>query len=89
MIYPRVHLNGTSRKELLEQLESAGRAVIAARKALANSFPHARDYYVVSDSAYTQARAEWNVRLALLTTLRNDILDIYQNVEAQGKRDND
>ena len=80
-------MNGTSRKELLEQLESAGRAVIAARKALTDSFPHARDYYVISDSAYAQARDEWRDRIELLTVLRNELLDVYMHVESQGKRD--
>ena len=43
---PMVHLNGTSKKELLEQLENAYRAVVDAGRVLARATPHDRDYYV-------------------------------------------
>ena len=87
MIYPRVHLNGTSRKELLEQLETAYRALNTAYACVQSAFPHARDYYVLPDSAYTQARHEWHARLSAIAQAKVDMLEIYQNVESQGRRD--
>jgi hypothetical protein len=52
---PTVHLNGTSRDELISQLRGAMEAVHAAEKALAQAGPHARDYYVVGPHAIQTA----------------------------------
>ena len=86
MMYPRVHLNGTSRKELLEQYEQAYRALDAAYAMLRGAFPHARDYYVISDSAYSVARHEHEARMQALAQVKADMLDIYQAIEQQGRR---
>jgi len=45
MMMPTIHINGTSAKELLEQLRNASVAVREARGALQQAAPHGRDYY--------------------------------------------
>jgi len=54
---PTVHLNGTSREELLRQLQDAWQAVFQARDALAKASPNARDYYPQGEHAYPDRRA--------------------------------
>ena len=46
LILPVVHLNGTSRDELIEQRITFGQALRAALDALAKAAPNGRDYYV-------------------------------------------
>jgi hypothetical protein len=43
---PTVHLNGTSGKELLEQIRNAHHAVAEARRVHGLAMPNARDYYL-------------------------------------------
>lgn len=45
LVAPLVHLNGTSRDSLLEQLEAAAEAVNTAQNVLQNCHPNGRDYY--------------------------------------------
>lgn len=86
MTCPRIHLNGTSRKELLDQYEQAYRALDAAFAMLRDAFPHARDYYVISETAYSVARYEHEQRMQALSRIKADMLVIYQAVEQQGKQ---
>lgn len=72
---PRVHLNGTSKDELLRQNLDAMRAVEKARQAIATAAPHGRDYYVIGPAAYTLAREAHDARLQALA-------DIYSELEA-------
>lgn len=80
MALPTVHLNGTSRDELvslrLDVVDAIRVAVVALRKAA----PHARDYYVQSPEAYRMARTVWEARQDALENvaeeLRSEALDI-------------
>ncbi len=83
MALPTVHLNGTSREELVSQrldvVDSIRQAVLALRKAA----PHARDYpQPAPDSgvAFRAAREVWEARLdrleAVAEELRSEALDI-------------
>jgi transposase len=80
MALPTVHLNGTSREELvslrLDVVEAIREAVVALRKAA----PHGRDYYVQGPDAYATARLIWEGRLAELEGIaervRSEALDI-------------
>ena len=56
VIIPRIHLNGTSKGELLDQLKAADRALGAAEEALGRAAPNARDYYVIEPNPFEQAR---------------------------------
>jgi broad specificity polyphosphatase/5'/3'-nucleotidase SurE len=55
---PTVHINGTGKRELLEQLSRAAHALREADAALAQATPHDRDYYVQGPSEGPQARRE-------------------------------
>ena len=80
MALPTVHLNGTSREELvslrLDAVDAIRQAVVALRKAA----PHARDYYVQDPNTYQAAREVWEARQDRLEDvaeeLRSEALEI-------------
>jgi hypothetical protein len=53
---PAVHLNGTGRETLLKEWEEAYKSLNKAFNALLDTTCHGRDYYVIDDNAYSQAR---------------------------------
>jgi hypothetical protein len=73
MIAPTVHMNGTSRDELIRQLETAYDALNTAIEALTAASPNARDYYPQGPHAYSQASNEHTARLGALHTVRADV----------------
>jgi len=65
-ITPTVHLNGTSRESLLYQVQGAVGALDRATHALAEAWPHGRDYYPQGPEALKAAEAqfaEWSTQL--------------------------
>ena len=56
---PEVHMNGTSKKELIDQQLAVYRAAQALQDALAKATPHMRDYYVtLNGDPYTTAQRQ-------------------------------
>jgi hypothetical protein len=82
---PTVHLNGTGKKNLLEELEIAHGAVNTAIDALRQVTVHGRDYYVQGEHAYGQARTEMDARLAALAAVQDDLLNLHVAIQQQGK----
>jgi hypothetical protein len=83
---PLVHLNGTSKKELLKQLEDAYRAVAEAGRMLAQATPHDRDYYVLGPDVGHKAREEHHARMRKLADIEHDLTDIAIGIDRQGNR---
>lgn len=81
MIAPRVHMNGDTKGELQRTLIEAVHAIKQAQKALIETSPHARNYYVISDAAYTQARAEHVSRVTRLKDIEDELIAIYGAIE--------
>lgn len=80
MIAPCVHLNGTSKHELLVQLETAARAVSAAQNALDSATPNLRDYYPLGDDRYRQAIAEHQSRQQRLADVYRELREIHEYI---------
>jgi hypothetical protein len=55
MIYPTVHLNGTSKKDLIEQWEKAHDKLAEALQLLKDATPHGRDYYLQGPNVIFEA----------------------------------
>lgn len=77
---PSVHLNGTSREELLRQVQNAGQAVFRARDALAKASPNARDYYPQGEAAYPAARAEHDRRARMLLEVEEELSQLPEAI---------
>lgn len=73
MTHPTIHLNGTSRNELLVAWESAYDALEVAYKALKETAPNGRDYYLQGDGAYSDAIDEHRARLGLIEQVQNEL----------------
>ena len=59
---PMVHMNGTSRGELIEQYQNASVALYEALQMLNRASPNARDYYPMSPEAFDIARRQARAR---------------------------
>jgi hypothetical protein len=81
LIFPTIHLNGTSADDLFKQYADAAGAIRAAIQAL--PVPHGRDYYVQGNDAYPRARSEHEARVAMLRTLEADIRSILDSIADQ------
>jgi len=80
MTKPTVHLNGTSRSDLLKGYADAFHAISEALEVVAQARPNARDYYVQGDNAYRQAAAEHAAREAKLRDVRDELSALHDAV---------
>lgn len=88
---PTVHMNGTSRDELVQQLLTASHALQAALDKLGEAAPHPRDYYVNPDpNAYRQARAEHDARCQQVREVKTKLDQMAETiaVPAKDRREN-
>jgi hypothetical protein len=72
---PAIHLNGTGRAGLQDNLARAHRALDAALTALAAAGPNRRDYYILpdADAHWRAALAEHERRLDAVRALLDDV----------------
>lgn len=73
LVTPTVHLNGTSKEELVQGRIAVIEAAQALRDALQRAAPNARDYYPQGDDAYKLARAAWTERQLMIDKLIDDV----------------
>lgn len=73
---PTVHLNGTSRKDLIRDYETAMTAVHAAFTALQAAAPNGRDYYPQGPDACGRAEDEHRARLGHLEAVHTELTEI-------------
>lgn len=76
MITPSIHMNGTSRDELVQQVCSAAEAVQNAMDALSKACPNGRDYYPQGDRAIGKALSEHRDRMARLKSVHDELSEI-------------
>lgn len=80
MIFPTIHLNGTSARDLLQKLSDASVAVQDAIRAVRATCPNARDYYPQGDLAITKALEEHSARLASLAAVQTELETLAAHV---------
>lgn len=73
---PTVHLNGTSREELIRQRVEIGAAMIQAVEVLSRNGPHERDYYVKPGS-WEPAKKRHGERIRLLDRIFREVRAEY------------
>ena len=79
---PMVHLNGSGGKQLAEAYRKAFEAINEAANVLCSIAPHARDYYVISDSAYQKAANQHRERVLALALINEELLELFSSVDA-------
>jgi ferredoxin-NADP reductase len=80
---PLVHLNGTGVEDLMTQYTEVARNCRDVLKALEMATPHGRDYYLLGDSAYTEAVKEHGARIAAIRKVMTEVNEIALNISAQ------
>ena len=73
MMLPSIHMNGTSRENLLEGYCDAITAIDYAMDAIRQAGPNGRDYYPQGPNAMAQAGDEHLIRLQKLTKIREEL----------------
>lgn len=72
---PTIHLNGTSKAALIEQLCEASNKLKAGLQALSDAAPNGRDYYVQPAGSFELARAQAQIRYSM-------VLEVIRQIEA-------
>jgi hypothetical protein len=72
-----VHVNGTSREELQDQLRAVCDALYKVVAAMERAAPNARDYYPLGNDAFRQAVAQDMQRRNLIQDMRKEYLAAY------------
>ena len=80
---PTVHLNGTSGKELLKQMEVVGRAAHGLLTALYDAAPNGRDYYVKGPDALKRAMAQHQHRVKRIASVLEELDCIAEGIAEQ------
>jgi hypothetical protein len=80
MMFPTVHLNGASKKDLIEQYENAMDAVQKACDTVRQSYPNGRDYYPQGSDAINRAMDEHASRLNRLAGVRRELEDVLSHI---------
>jgi hypothetical protein len=75
---PTIHLNGTSKDELLEQWSLAYSALYEARTRLAACLPNGRDYYTQGPNVVYSALKEHQARLEKITSVMRDVDELRE-----------
>jgi hypothetical protein len=83
VILPTVHINGTSRENLLADYQTSFDAVDNAINVLMAGGPNGRDYYMKA-GAFEQARAEHLARLKKLHDVQEELHTIYTYLMNEG-----
>lgn len=81
MIFPTIHLNGSSPEQLHADYLAAYQAIRAAESALQSVEFNARDYYPQSGDAWKRAVAERTAQLTKLSEVAGEILEIIDHVQ--------
>ena len=77
---PTVHMNGTSRDALLDQLFDAINAIHEAGKKLARACPNGRDYYTQGAAALNEALLQHEGRMAKLKSVTDELKEIAEQM---------
>jgi hypothetical protein len=83
LMFPTVHINGSSGKALANELEDAYRKLHEAQDALAKCAPHGRDYYPQGQDAINTAQAHHFGRMESLRQIMSEVTQIWENVTDQ------
>ena len=77
---PVIHINGTSRDQLLEGYCEMVYALNDALAAMHRNPPNGRDYYPSGDESITKATAEHRARIEAVTTVWKELTHIAEHV---------
>ena len=80
MITPTIHMNGTSKKDLLEGYCKIMHALHETLARMQEYSPNARDYYVQSPTAYAAARDQYQRQFKAINEVLQEIEQIVEEI---------
>lgn len=80
MRVPSIHLNGSHKDTLLEQVTEAASAVMEALRKLETAWPNGRDYYPQGPDALREAEAEWRSRSERLSSVYDEMCELAEAI---------
>ena len=83
MIIPKIHLNGTSGDQLLEQTCSVMTALNDALDAMRKATPNGRDYYTLGDGMILKAQDEFKALYRSIEDVRSEFEVLAMAIDAQ------
>lgn len=83
MIFPTIHINGTSCQELMEMNRKASYAVKIAIKALEQAWPNGRDYYPQGVDVIKSAISEHEARIIVMLKVVSELDIISDSIQMQ------
>jgi hypothetical protein len=85
MMLPTIHMNGTSREDLLRGYCDAIWTLVDAIEALGQTAPNGRDYYPQGPDACTVANQEHESRKRALMRVMSELQALAEHVEERQK----
>lgn len=86
LVFPTVHLNGTSREALVNGYVEALHAVRLATDAVAATYPNGRDYYLQGNGAINKAMDQHAARLEALKQVYAELEELCFAAQEGGVR---
>ena len=80
LIMPTVHMNGTSKKDLLEGYCKIIHALHAALKALQDEHPNMRDYYTQPTGTFERVREQHRSQFMRINSVLQEIETIAEGI---------
>lgn len=80
IMIPIIHLNGTSKKDLVDQYENAIQALEEALQVVLKSAPNGRDYYPLGEGAYGIAFNQHVTRIGKINSVISELSSIVEQI---------
>ena len=80
---PTIHMNGSAKKTLMENLGAVSYALRNALDTLDNAAPNARDYYPQGGTAFAIARADPRPRAQKVLDVKREIAAMLNAIDPQ------
>lgn len=81
LMVPTIHMNGTSKESLIEDICAATLALSKAHNAVCQTCPNGRDYYVQPKENFKLARIQHVSRLERLESVRLELEQIAEEID--------
>lgn len=81
MKLPTIHLNGTSKQRLIEELMEQSEALRTVLEVLARTGPNARDYYPQGPGAFEVADNEHTARIRKVFEVKQEVDDLMLEID--------
>lgn len=86
MMIPSVHLNGTSKQELLDGYVNAATALRHALVVVRATAPNGRDYYPQGAESIRQAEREYSARIEKIDLIVDELMALATAVDEGGHK---